>query len=414
MRNNVKVSFWLLKSIRNPQKQNPLYMKIFFQGKGIKISTGHYINSILWDKKKKRVKGSDFEAQAINESLSSLRAQVIMTVNKLILEDQPFNVYKIKERIAGKENKSITLLSACDMYLEMMRSLPNEYAKPTIIKYSNTKLRLSEYTETKYRRNDILLYELDFNFIQGFEIFLKTQFNNSQVTCYKHYQRFTRIIRVSMQKGYLQKYPFDDYKIKLPRKEVKFLTIEEIAKIENLNLEIERLAIVRDLFIFSCYTGLAFTEASNLTAQNIYRGNDNELWLSSLRQKTKKDFKVPLLPQAIKIIEKYRNHPISVRRKKLLPIPSNQKFNAYLQEIGDLCGIKKKLHHHLARKSFSVSIALANNVPVETLSRVLGHSSINVTLNAYASITDQKISEDFKSLRQRLVIRNRKPRKKKG
>src|SRR5690606_26878241 len=117
--------------------------------------------------------------------------------------------------------------------------------------------------------------------------------------------------------------------------------------------------------------------------------------------------KLPLLPQAIRIINAYKNHPIAVRKCKLLPIPSNQKFNAYLQEIGDLCGIQKKLHHHLARKPFSVSIALANNVPVETLSRMLGHSSINVTLNAYASITDQKISEDFQKLRNRLAVRAR-------
>jgi integrase len=412
MRNNVKVSFWLIKSKKNPNRQHPLYMKIFFQGKGIKVSTGHYVATPLWDKKKKKVKGSTHEAHAINESLASLRAQVIMVVNKLVLTGQPFNVHVIKDRLSGKENKNITLLHACDNYLNMMKSLTSEYSKPTIIKYANTKLRLSEYMRSKYSRSDLYLYELDFEFIKDWEIFLKTKFNNSQVTCYKHFQRFTRIIRVSMQKGYLQKYPFDDYTIKLPRKEVQFLTTEEINKIDNLPLEIERLAVVRDMFIFSCYTGLAFMEASNLTKENLYIGNDGELWLRMVRQKTKKEFKLPLLPQAIKIIEKYRDHPISVRKNRLLPIGSNQKFNAYLQEIGDLCGIKRKLHHHLARKSFSVSIALANNVPVETLSRMLGHSSINVTLNAYASITDDKISEDFRNLKKNLAARNRVRKKK--
>lgn len=407
MRNNVKVSFWLIKSKNNLKKESPLYMKIFFQGKGVKVSTGHFVSASLWDKKKKKLKGVTQEAHAVNESLASLRAQVIMIVNKLILDGAPFNVYTIKDRLSGKETKNITLLHACDNYLTMMKELKSEYSKPTIIKYTNTKLRLSEYMKSKYGRTDLFLYELNYDFIRDWEIYLKNKFNNSQTTCYKHYQRFTRIIRVAMQKGYLQKYPFDDYKIKLPKKEVEFLTIEEIGLIENKHFEIERLEIVKDMFIFSCYTGLAFMEVSNLTQDNLYIGNDSELWISMVRQKTKKEFKIPLLPQAIKIINKYKDHPISIRRNRLLPIPTNQKFNAYIQEVGDICGIKKKLHHHLARKSFSVSIALANNVPIETLSRMLGHSSVSVTLNAYASITDQKISDDFRNLKKNMAARNR-------
>ena len=273
MRNNVKISFWLLKSKSNQIKQSPIYMKVFFQGKGIKISTGHYISNILWDKKKKKVKGSTDEAQAIYESLAALRAQTIIVVNKLVLDGVPFNVHTIKDRLSGKEAKSISVLQACDNYLNMMKQLgSNHYAKPTIIKYSNTKLRLTEYMKQKYGRTDLFLYELNYDFIKEFEIFLKTQFSNSQVTCYKHYQRFTRIIRVAMQKGYLQKYPFDEYSIKLSRKEVQFLTISEINKIENHKFDIERLVIIRDMFIFSCYTGLAFMEASNLTQSNIAVG----------------------------------------------------------------------------------------------------------------------------------------------
>lgn len=407
MRNNVKISFQHFKSKANNLKQNPLYMILFFQGKGTRISTGHYINARDWDKKKKKVKGSSEEAHAINESLNSLRAQVTMIVNKLVLDGVPFNVHTIKDRLSGKEYKNITLLQGCDIYLSMMKGLPLEYAKPTLIKYTNTKLRLSEYMKAKYSRSDLFLYELDLEFIRGFEIYLKQEFENSQTTCYKHYQRFTRMIRYCQQKGYLQKYPFDDYKIKLPKKEVEFLTIEEIHKIENTHFEIERLEVVKDLFIFSCYSGLAFMEVSNLTQDNLFIGNDGEVWLKMVRQKTKKEFKVPLLPKALKIIDKYRNHPLALRRRKLLPIPSNQRFNAYIQEVGDICGRKKKLHHHLARKSFSVSIALANNVPIESLSRMLGHASVAVTLQAYASITDEKISEDFKNLRKQLAIRKR-------
>lgn len=414
MRNNVKISFQLFKSKANSLKQHPLYMKLFFQGKGTRISTGHFINARDWDKKKKKVKGGTDQAYAVNESLNSLRAQITMIVNKLVLDGIPFNIHTIKDRLSGKEHKNITLLQGCDIYINMMKGLPLEYAKPTLIKYTNTKLRLSEFMKSKYNRTDLFLYELNLDFIRDFEIFLKQKFTNSQTTCYKHYQRFTRMIRYCQQKGYLQKYPFDDYKIKLPRKEVEFLTIEEINKIENHHFDIERLEIVKDLFIFSCYSGLAFMEVSNLTEDNLYIGNDGEVWLKMVRQKTKKEFKVPLLPKALQIIEKYKDHPLSMRRRKLLPIPSNQRFNGYIQEVGDICGIKKKLHHHLARKSFSVSIALANNVPIESLSRMLGHASVAVTLQAYASITDEKISEDFRNLRKRLVVRSRSIKKKKN
>lgn len=407
MRNNVKISFQHFKSKTNNLRQNPIYMILYFKGKGTRISTGHYMNPKDWDKKKKKVKGSSDQAYAINESLNSLRAQVTMIVNKLVLDGVPFNVHTIKDRLSGKEYKNITVLQGCDHYINMMKGLPSEYAKPTLIKYTNTKLRLSEYMRAKYNRTDLFLYELDLEFIRGFEIYLKQEFKNSQTTCYKHYQRFTRMIKYCQQKGYLQKYPFDDYKIKLPKKEVEFLTVDEIRKIESTHFEIERLEVVKDLFIFSCYSGLAFMEVSNLSEDNLFIGNDGEVWLKMIRQKTKKEFKVPLLPQALKIIEKYRDHPLSLRRRKLLPIPSNQRFNAYIQEVGDICGIKKKLHHHLARKSFSVSIALANNVPIESLSRMLGHASVAVTLQAYASITDEKISEDFKNLRKQLTIRKR-------
>jgi hypothetical protein len=191
MRNNVKISYQLFLSKTNPLRQNPLYMKLYFNKKGTRISTGHYIHARDWDKKKKKVRGSTDEAHAINESLNSLRAQVIMVVNKLVLDGIPFNVHTIKDKLSGKEHKNITLLRACDLYLEMMKGLPLEYAKTTLIKYTNTKLCLSEFMKAKFNRADLYLYELDVDFIRGFELFLKQEFTNSQTTCYKHFQRFT-------------------------------------------------------------------------------------------------------------------------------------------------------------------------------------------------------------------------------
>lgn len=377
-------------------------MSIYFKGKGIKISTGHYIKHDLWDKKKKLLKSKTEGATAINDSLNALKTQVILTVNKLVVEGVPFSVFTVRDRLNAKEHKTVTALQACDMYLESIKELKQEYSKPTVIKYTNTKLRVGEFIKQKYGRHDMFLYELDYDFIADFETFLKTNYNNGQTTCYKHYQRFTRIIRVALQKGHLHKYPFTGYSIKLPKKTVEYLTMEEIQRIQNTTFGVERLEIVKDLFIFSCYCGLAYMEVANLTAENLYTGNDNETWLRMVRQKTKKEFRIPLLPEALKIIHKYKNHRLSKARNKLLPVPSNQKLNAYLAEIQDIVGITKKLHFHLARKSFSVSVILGNSLPIETLSHLLGHSSIKVTIDAYSGITDSKISRDFKELRKKL------------
>ncbi len=205
MRNNIKIQFHLLKSRVNSHKQSPIYMKLFFHGKSSRISAGHYIHAQDWDKKKKKIKGNSDQAHAINESLNSLRAQVTMIVNKLVLDGVPFNVHTIIDKLSGKELKNITVPQACDNYLQMMKGLPLEYAKPTLIKYTNTKLRLNEFMKAKYGRVDLFLYELNIDFIREFEVFLKQKFSNSQTTCYKHYQRFTRMIRYAMQKGFLQK-----------------------------------------------------------------------------------------------------------------------------------------------------------------------------------------------------------------
>lgn len=411
MRNNVKVSFWLFRSKANNTKESPIYMSIYFRGKGIKISTGHYVKPDLWDKKKKLLKSKTDGATAINDSLNALRTQVILAVNKLVVEGVPFSVFTIRDRLNAKEHKTVTVLQACDMYLESMKELKQEYSKPTVIKYTNTKLRVGEFIRSKYGRHDMYLYELDYDFIADFENFLKTHYQNGQTTCYKHYQRFTRIIRVALQKGHLHKYPFTGYSIKLPKKPVEYLTMEEIQRIQNASFNVERLEIVKDLFVFSCYCGLAYMEVANLTATNLYAGNDGETWIRMVRQKTGKEFRIPLLPEAVKIINKYKNHRVAKARNRLLPVPSNQKLNAYLAEIQDIVGITKKLHFHLARKSFSVSVILGNSLPIETLSHLLGHSSIKVTIDAYSGISDSKISNDFKELRKKLDREKKNQRK---
>lgn len=402
MHHNVKTSFWIVKSKRNKNRECPIYLRINMEDSSAMLSTGHYVLASEWDKRKKKLNGNSLEAITINQALSTLKTEVLQTVHQLQLEGRPVNAHIIKDRLTGRNTKKYTLLKAYKEHLKRMEDLlGTDYSKPTIIKYRNTYKRLKEFIRKQYRRNDVNLFELDFEFMERFIDFLKTTYNNSQTTCYKHYQRSTKVVRVLLRQGYLDRYPIEGYSIKLPKKKVEFLTIEEINKIEDTSFEIDRLNQIKDMFVFSCYTGLAFKEVENLSPDNIVYDQD-EVWIELVRQKTKKEFKIPLLPKAIEILDKYKDHPLCLKRNRCLPVPSNQKFNAYLKEIGEVAGIRKKLHHHLARKSFSVSIILRNSVPIETLSLLLGHSSIKVTVDAYSAITDEKIRNDFRKLKDSL------------
>lgn len=402
MEKQVKISFWLYHAKRNARRLTPIYMRVQYDYEFFTKTTGHYIKASMWDKKSMKVKGANAEVDAINDSLESKKIQVLMVVNKLILRNQPFNIHTIREHLEGKHQVRYTLMSVCNEYIRFMKKLEvKEYAKVTIIKYTNTKLRLQQYLKYRFKRNDIYLYELNFDFIQNWEVFLRNRFDNSTTTCYKHYQRFTRIVNWAIQKGYLDKYPFSDYRIRLPKKKVEYLTMDEITRIDETDYKVPRLNVISDIFVFCCYTGLPYTEVANLKPDNIIQGIDREPWLDITRQKTKKPYQVPLLPRALEILKKYENNPTCQKKRKLLPVPSNVKYNAYLKEIAHVCGIHKHLTTHLARKSFSVSLMLANGVNIGVLSKTLGHSSIQVTLDSYASIIDEMVLKDIRMIRKK-------------
>lgn len=357
-----------------------------------------------------RIRGATQEALTANATLNSLKVKVLQIINQLNVSGKPYNIHTIQKILDGKEISQLTVLKIYDEQLAEMKKLKGkDYTAATIIKYANTHLRLKQYMKFKYRRSDMFLYELNYQFISGFEAFLKQKFNNSTTTCYKHYQRFTRVIHKAMHKGYIEKYPFENYKIKLPKKRIQYLTQEEIDRIDQCDFNVERLNIIRDVFIFACYTGLAYAEVEALTPDNITKGMDGELWLNIYRKKTKKEYQVPLLPRALEILEKYKNHPQCLKRGKCLPVPSNVKFNAYLKEIGDIAGIPKSkpLVTHLARKTFASTVALSNGMNIGVLSKILGHNSIKVTIDSYGAIIDELMLRNVKDLKEKLSTKKK-------
>ena len=217
----------------------------------------------------------------------------------------------------------------------------------------------------------------------------------------KHMERFRKMINVALKNEWLDKDPFRAYKLKFNRYERGYLTETELKKIEEKDFKINRLQAVKDLFIFSCYTGLAYIDTLALTKQHIVQGIDEGSWLITHRKKTHTPVKIPLLPKALFIIEKYSNNPKCLAEGSLLPNMSNQKLNSYLKEMADVCGIEKNLTFHLARHTFATTVTLSNGVPIESVSKMLGHTKISTT-QVYAKVIERKLSDDMILLRQKL------------
>jgi site-specific recombinase XerD len=251
--------------------------------------------------------------------------------------------------------------------------------------------------------NDISINKIDYAFVTEFEFYLRSVKKCNNNTAVKYVRNFRKIIKICLDNDWLDKDPTTRYEGKMKEVERDFLTEEELLKIYNKKISSERLQLVRDIFIFSCYTGLAYIDVKGLKKDHIGIGIDGEKWIFKNRQKTETKSKIPILPIAEEIIEKYSNHPKCLNENSILPILTNQKMNAYLKEIGDLCDIPKEITFHMARHTFATSVTLTNGVPIETVSKMLGHKNLHTTQH-YAKVLDRKVSEDMSLLKHKLSI----------
>ncbi len=259
--------------------------------------------------------------------------------------------------------------------------------------------------EWKYKVSDIDINKLDYEFITEYEFWLKSVRNCDHNTSMKYLSNFRKIVNRCLLKGWLHRNPFLGFKMTKREVERVVLTESELQALSTKQFTVERLNLVRDIFLFSCYTGLAYADVQKLKRSEIIIGVDGEKWVVSRRQKTDITAKIPLLPPALKIINYYTNHPQCLLQDRILPILSNQKMNAYLKEIADLCEIPKNLTFHIARHTFATTVTLSNGVPIETVSKMLGHRNLKTTQH-YAKILDVKISEDMKRLKEKINMRN--------
>jgi site-specific recombinase XerD len=284
---------------------------------------------------------------------------------------------------------------------QMKALVGNEFAPGTLQRYKTSLQHTQSFIRWKYGVEDLEIHKLDFEFVSDYEFWLKSVRNCGHNSAIKYIANFRKIVNRCIKNGWLSKDPFSGFKMTKRDVDRSALTATELQIIKDKAFDIERLAIVRDIFVFCCFTGLAYADIKKLRRSEIGVGIDGENWIFTSRQKTETSSRIPLLPTTLELIQKYKDHPQCLQNGRLLPVLSNQKMNSYLKEIGDACGISKNFTFHIARHTFATTVTLENGVPIETVSKMLGHKNLRTTQH-YAKILDQKVSNDMTTLRHKL------------
>lgn len=398
------ILFWVYAKRVDKNNLSNIYVRITLNGQKVNISLQQKVDINTWDSKRQKAKGNGAKSRLINIYLDEVKSDLVQSYRDLKTESRLITAQLIKNRFLGEDKKEKTLV---DIFSYHNNKLGVKLAPKTLCHYKTSQKYILEYVQFDYMKSDFQLLELNYEFLIGFESFLRSyqprhyQGNIGNNAIMKHIQRFRRMITLAHHMEWINRDPFVKFKPKFEKREREFLTEVELKTIETLNTSIERLETVKDLFIFSCYTGISYGDIMDLTHQSIIQGIDGNLWLMANRNKTGTPFKIPLLFTAESLIKKYKNHHRTQHNNGLLPLISNQKLNSYLKEIADLCSIKKNLTFHMARHTFATTVTLSNGVPIETVSKLLGHTKL-ATTQIYARVVERKISEDMNSLRLKL------------
>ncbi|WP_162055591.1 site-specific integrase [Pontibacter pamirensis] len=404
MDTKISILFYGKKSRTTSDNLLPIYLRVTINGKRFETCTNRNVVPGKWSVEAGRVKGNTEEGRRINSYLDLLRSKVYAYQQELLQEGKPVTTETLRDKWLGVEEKPVMLLEVFQKHNEQVEQLVGkDFAPGTLERYKTSLLHTLNFIKWKYKAEDIDVKRLDFGFISDYEFWLKSVRGCAHNTTMKYLGNFKKVIHICMKNGWLQRDPFLGFK--MSKKEVvrAFLSKEELQKMAGREFEMERLSQVRDIFLFSCFTGLAYADVQKLKRSEIVTGPDGGKWIYTSRQKTDTTSRISLLPTAMTILEKYDEHPQCLNQDRVLPVLSNQKMNAYLKEIADLCGIHKPLTFHIARHTFATTVTLSNGVPIESVSRMLGHTNIKTTQH-YAKILDQKVSEDMQLLKDKFKI----------
>jgi site-specific recombinase XerD len=403
MRTNVNLLFYLKKPKNYQSGAMPIYIRFTVDGKRAEAATGREIEPKLWNAKSGRANGNKEDIRSLNFHLDTLQAKVLDIHRLMTVHENEITAEAVKNRFIGKAEKIRTLIFVFEEHNQRMKSLVGQdFEKSTHQRYETCLMNVKEFMQHQYNITDIPITKITFAFLNDFEYYLRSVRKCANNSAIKYIKNLGKIVRICLGSGWLTVDPYLNYKPKTQKVHRIVLTRDELNALSEKTFSVERLQLVRDIFLFSCYTGLAYVDVRKLRRSELVKGIDNELWIYTNRQKTDTLSRIPVLPLALKVIERYKDNPQCVAEDRLLPVMSNQKMNAYLKEIADLSGLSKTLTFHIARHTFATTVTLNNGVPIESVAKMMGHTSIKTT-QIYAKVMDHKISEDMKLLKSKLL-----------
>ncbi|MBZ9630996.1 site-specific integrase [Salegentibacter sp. LM13S] len=406
MQDLLSILFYVRKSKDKNATHATVYLRITYKGKRAESSTMRKVLLSKWNAKASKMNGYSAEAKQVNRNLEIIKKRIYDIYQRFLENDEEITSVRIKDEFLGKNIDDHRILKMFEEHnLRMQKLVGKDYSFRTLQRYNTTKKHLTNFISSNYKSEDFRVKDIDTKFINSFIYYLKTELNLSHNSALKYLAYLKKIVRIAVANGWLEKDPFYNLKLKRQAIDREFLTKEEIIRIMEKNFTIQRMEQVRDAFIFSCYTGCAYSDIAKLTPQNLIKGIDGSQWLKYKRTKTKSLSSIPLLTIPEELIKKYKN--LENPKGTLLPVLSNQKTNSYLKEIADVCEIQKKLTFHVARHTFATTVTLSNGVPIESVSKMLGHKSIKITQH-YAKILDEKLSEDMNNLRSRMAANEKR------
>ena len=396
--------FYIRRDKTNKKGEAPVFMRLTINGERADASIKRFIEPHAWNSAKGKANEKSRGGKELNLYLDAISANILRIQRDLELDKKEVSAQIILNRYLGKEQSDRhTLMEVFRAHNEKCRALSGISLAPgTVIRYE-TSLRLTEaFLRTTYKKEDCYLDEITHQFVEDYDFYLRTVRRCCHNTTTKYLLNFKKIIRIALAKGWMKKDPFAQVHFHFEPVEREFLEKQELKVLLNKEITITRLSQVRDIFCFCCLTGLAFMDVQQLKPEHLVADIHGKIWIRKARQKTKNMCNIPLLDEAQKIIDRYRDHPYCQTHGVLLPVCSNQKMNSYLKELADICGIRKNLSTHCARHTFA-TLTLASGATIDNVAKMLGHANVNMT-RRYAKVLDSSIMRDMEVVAENMAL----------
>lgn len=403
-RTTFSLLFYIRRDKLNKRGEAPVFMRLTINGERADASIKRFIEPHAWNSEKGKANEKCRGGKDLNLYLDAISANILQIQRDFELDKKEVSAQIILNRYLGKDQTDRhTLMEVFHAHNKKCRALIGiNFAPDTVLRYETCLRLIEEFMRNTYKKEDCYMEEVTKQFVEEFEFYLKTVRKCCHNTTTKYLANFKKIVRIALANGWMKKDPFAQIRFHLDAVEREFLEKHELKTLLNKNISVPRLAQIRDIFCFCCFTGLAFSDVKQLKSEHLVTDINGMVWIRKTRQKTKNMCNIPLLDEAQKILDRYKDHPYCQTQGVLLPVCSNQKMNMYLKELADICGIRKNLSTHCARHTFA-TLTLASGATIDNVAKMLGHANVNMTRH-YAKVLDTSIMRDMQVVAKNMAL----------